>query len=64
MGPGRSRGLGREIAMAERTIHFDNAREAQDVTGLREAYLPTQLWRADAERTAAALGMAPAAAGE
>ena len=31
---------------------------------LREAYLPTQLWRADAERTAAALGMAPAAAGE
>ena len=40
MGPGRSRGLGREIAMAERTIHFDNAREAQDVTGAREEYLP------------------------
>ena len=26
--------------MAERTIHFDNAREAQDVTGPREEYLP------------------------
>jgi len=26
--------------MAEQTFHFDNAREAQDVTGLREAYLP------------------------
>jgi phosphate starvation-inducible protein PhoH and related proteins len=26
--------------MAERTIHFDNAREAQDVTGAREEYLP------------------------
>lgn len=26
--------------MAERTIHFDNAREAQDVTGLREENLP------------------------
>ena len=26
--------------MAERTFHFDNAREAQDVTGLREEYLP------------------------
>ena len=26
--------------MAERIIHFDNAREAQDVTGAREEYLP------------------------
>ena len=26
--------------MAERTIHFDNAREAQDVTGTRGEYLP------------------------
>jgi phosphate starvation-inducible protein PhoH and related proteins len=26
--------------MAERTLHFDNAREAQDVTGTREAHLP------------------------
>ena len=26
--------------MAERTLHFDNAREAQDVTGPREEYLP------------------------
>ncbi len=26
--------------MAERTIHFDNAREAQDVTGARGEYLP------------------------
>ena len=26
--------------MAERTVHFDNAREAQDVTGSREEYLP------------------------
>ncbi len=26
--------------MAERTIHFDNAREAQDITGPREEYLP------------------------
>jgi phosphate starvation-inducible protein PhoH and related proteins len=26
--------------MAEQTFHFDNAREAQDVTGIREAYLP------------------------
>lgn len=26
--------------MAEQTIHFDNAREAQDVTGPREEYLP------------------------
>ena len=26
--------------MTERTIHFDNARETQDITGKREAYLP------------------------
>jgi phosphate starvation-inducible protein PhoH and related proteins len=26
--------------MAEHTIHFDNAREAQDITGPREEYLP------------------------
>lgn len=26
--------------MVERTFHFDNAREAQDVTGKQEAYLP------------------------
>ncbi|NLG35930.1 MAG: PhoH family protein [Lentisphaerae bacterium] len=26
--------------MTERTFHFDNAREAQEVTGLREDYLP------------------------
>ncbi len=26
--------------MAEHTFHFDNAREAQDITGIREAYLP------------------------
>ena len=26
--------------MAEKTLHFENAREAQDVTGLREEYLP------------------------
>lgn len=26
--------------MAEQTFHFDNAREAQDVTGSRESYLP------------------------
>ena len=28
------------MTMAERTIHFDNAREAQDVTGPRGEYLP------------------------
>ena len=26
--------------MAERTLHFDNAREAQEITGQREEYLP------------------------